>query len=427
MKSKIALLIFTIGFCQMAYSQNTLPYYLKQAIENSPLLQKQENNNKEIALDLEQFKAIYKAPKLSINSNILLSPIVSMDANTPNFEWLPSGSNNYFGYDLGATNGGQFQALATVDQPLFTNKYYTVQENQASLAQEQNANTIQLTKAELNQVVTHQYILCVQAQEQKNNIQNTIQIITEQKHQMEPLVNAGIYKLIDLKILEITLESSLIEKERLNGIYLNNFNTLKILCGIKDTTLYVLEEINLQLNPAHSAPSLFISKFRLDSLSINAQQKIFELRYLPHIYAFGDAGLNTTNQPNLNRMGFSIGVSLKWNLFDGHQKQINSEKSQIQLSNIETDRKYFENQNEIRKNNILTQMNNLDKQLLLIDKQLAEYNELLELYQIEFKRGLVSALELKILIKDIYIKQQVKVNTLMSKQILINSYNYWNL
>ena len=117
---------------------------------------------------------------------------------------------------------------------------------------------------------------------------------------------------------------------------------------------------------------------------------------------------------------------MNWNLFDGHQKQYKNAQSQLFLSNVETDKQYFENQNTIRKNNILSQINNLDSQLILIDNQLTEYQKLLELYQIELKQSLVSVLEIKILIKDISIKQQVKTNTLMVKEILINSYNYWN-
>ena len=165
---------------------------------------------------------------------------------------------------------------------------------------------------------------------------------------MKPLVDAGIYKLIDLKLLEIALKNSQIDYERLSGEYLNNFNALNLLCGIDDTTLHNLDTIDLQLNSLQHNQSLFSSQFTLDSLSVNANQKIFELQYLPQINAFGDAGLNATYNPAPNRLGASIGVSLNWNIFDGHQKQIKKEQSQIQLENIETDRKYFENQNHIR-------------------------------------------------------------------------------
>lgn len=427
MKRNIIILAVASCFCAVGFSQNSLQNYIEFAEQNSPLLQKQENNNKIIDLDLMQFNAIYKSPNINLNSNAIFSPILSKDGNTNKVEWVSSGSSDYIGYDLGASNGGQYQALISVEQPLFTDKYIAAHQNKAALLVERNSNLTQLTKAELNQVVTHQYILCVQSQKQKENIQNTISVLHEQIQEMQHFVEAGIYKLIDLKLLEIELGNNQIEEERLNGLYLDNFNTLNLLCGITDTTIFDLEEINLDLNLPSQTPSLFTQQFKLDSLSISASQNIFNLRYLPQISAFGDAGLNATYQPALNRMGFSVGLALKWNLFDGHQRKINDEKAIIQLSNIEIDRNYFESQNDIRKKNILNQIENLDKQLGLIDKQLSEYENLLELYKIEIRESLISVLELKTLIRELSVKQQIKTNTIMAKEILINSYNYWNL
>jgi outer membrane protein TolC len=428
MMRNIIILFFLIScFFKNGYAQNSLQSYIDKAIENSPLLQKQENNNKIIDLDLKQFNAIYKAPKLNLNTNVLLSPILSQEGNKNKLEWVSAGSTNYIGYDLGASNGGQFQALISVNQPLFTGKYYNAQKDKATIAKAKNENRTQLTKAKLQQIVTHQYILCVQSQKLKNNNQKTIQIIEEQIAQIKILVNAGIYKLIDLRLLEIELQNNQIENERLNGEFLNNFNTLNLLCGINDTTLYNLQNIDLHLKQPLHKPSLFVSQFKIDSLSIKAQQKINELQYLPQLSAFGDAGLNATYQPTPNRLGFSVGIALKWNLFDGHQKQFKREQSQLLLSNIETDKQYLKNQNNIRKYNILKQIDNLNEQLILIDSQLNEYDKLLQLYQIEIKQSLVSVFEMKTLIQDISRKQQVKTNTLMVKEILINSYNYWNL
>lgn len=427
MKINIIVLALASCFCTSAFSQNSLQHYIEVAEQNSPLLQKQENNKKIIDLDLKQFSAIYKSPNINLNSNAIFSPILSKDGNVNKLEWVSSGSTDYIGYDLGASNGGQYQALVSVDQPLFTHKYIAAHQNKADILQERNLNLAQLTKAELNQIVTHQYILCVQSQKQKENIQNTISVLHEQIQEMQHLVEAGIYKLIDLKLLEIELGNNQIEEERLNGLYLDNFNTLNLLCGITDSTIFDLEEINLHLDSPIQKPSLFTTKYKLDSLSIEAEQNIFNLQYLPQISAFGDAGLNAIYQPALNRIGFSVGIALKWNLFDGHQRTINDEKAIIQLSNIELDRKYFDSQNDIRKKNILSQIENLDKQLGLIDSQLSDYENLLELYKIEIKQSLISVLELKSLIRELSVKQRIKTNTIMAKEILINFYNYWNL
>jgi len=427
MRKSAFILLVSLFFAFGIRAQNNLENYIRQAEQNSPLLQKQENNQRIIELDLKQFNAVYKSPKINLNSNVLFSPIISNDGNTNKLEWVSSGSPNYWGYDLGATNGGQYQALVSINQPLFTQKYLAAQQNNANLLHERNLNATQLTNAEIKQAVTHQYILCVQSQKQQENIRNTIQILQEQIQQMQALVKAGIYKLTDLKLLEIELENNRIEEERLNGLYLDNFNALNLLCGINDSTIYPLQDVNLVLNAPVQSNSLFFAQFKYDSLSVKVAQEMFNLQYLPQISAFGDAGLNATYQPGFNRLGFSVGLSLSWNLFDGHQRKLNDEKAIIQLSNIDTDRKYFENQNDITKKNIRSQIDNLDRQLALIDKQLSDYENLLELYKIEIKESLISVLELKTLIREISAKHQIKTNTLMSKEILINAYNYWNL
>ncbi len=419
--------LFLSAFFFVAYGQTfDVTHYINKALAQSPLLQKQENNNKIIALDLKQFNAIYKAPKVSLNSNVLFAPIISKDGNNNKLEWVSNGSNNYVGYDLGASNGGQYQALVSVNQPLFTAKYYKTQQKNTSISKAINDNGALLTKTELQQIVTHQYILCIQSQKQVENNLKIIKIIEAQLAQMKVLVNAGIYKLVDLKLLEIALQNSQIEYERLNADFLSSFNDLNLICGINDTTLYALENIDLKLSLPQQKPSLFLEQYKLDSLAIKTQQEIFELQYLPQISAFGDAGLNATYLPTLNRLGFSVGISASWNLFDGHQKEFKKEQTQLLLENISTDKNYFINQNTIQKNNILSQIRSADTQISLINKQLESYDELLNLYNIEIKHSLISVLELKTIIKEIAAKEQEKTTVLMLKEILINSYNYWN-
>jgi len=411
----------------IAFSQNTLQYYISKAELNSPLLQKQNNDNKIINFDLKKYDAIYRSPKVNINSSMIFSPVISRDGSTNKFKLFTSGSSDYLGYDLAATDGGQYQAVISAEQPLFTKKYYKANKAKFELQKAQNKNDVRLTKAELKQTVTHQYILCVQSEKQKENVQKNIKIIGYQINQMKTLVNEGIYKITDLKLLEIELEDNQIEEEQLKGTYIENFNTMNLLCGIKDTTIYKLNTLNLELQTGNADVSIFSRHFKLDSLSLKNKQNVSDLQYLPKLSLLGDAGLNATYRPTPDRLGFSIGLSLKWNLFDGHQKKYDQGKNQLLLSNIAIDQKNFELQNDIKKMNLLNQINNLNKQRILIKKQLSEYDELLKLYKIEIKKGLISVLELKTLINDISSKRKVYINILMAKEILINSYNYRNL
>lgn len=427
MKIYLCFLILFLNLNFSAFSQNVLKYYLSNAEQNSPLLEKKGNNKKIIELDLKKYDAIYRSTKVDISSGVIFSPIISREGANNKFKLFTSGSSDYQGYDLSATDGGQYQALISVEQSLFTKRYHNTYKKNCEIKKAQNRNAIQLTLAELRQVVTHQYILCVQSEKRIENVQEIIKVIEDQIRYMKPLVKKGINKVIDLKLLEIELEDKRIEQKSLNGTYIDNFTSMNLLCGIKDTSIYRLNNPDIKLQDNNRDASIFSTQFELDSLSLINEQKIFNLGYLPKVSLLADAGLNATYRPTPNRLGFSVGLLLKWNLFDGHQKDIELGKNELLLSNIAIDKKNFELKNNIKKINILRQIDNLNKQLILINKQLLKYDELLRLYKEEIKNDEVSALDLKILITDMCSKKQVYTDLLMTKEILINSYNYWNL
>jgi hypothetical protein len=103
------LLLFLPGILN---AQNRdLNFYLGQAKINSPLINKNKNENKIVALDLRQVKSILSKPEINLEANVLFAPIVSHDNNSNHLEWTSNGANNYSGYDLASTDGGQFQAV----------------------------------------------------------------------------------------------------------------------------------------------------------------------------------------------------------------------------------------------------------------------------------------------------------------------------
>ena len=74
----------------------------------------------------------------------------------------------------------------------------------------------------------------------------------------------------------------------------------------------------------------FLEKFKLDSLSLVTQQNVFELKYKPQINFFANTGLSAVYAPTIpNRLGMSAGISLVYTFFDGHQKNINRNKTKI--------------------------------------------------------------------------------------------------
>ena len=422
---QLFLIVITL-FSLNLYSQKTVQFYVNKALENSPLLQKEKNTYKIIDLDLKQFKAIYNSPTVNMNANVLFAPIITNDNGNTKLEVVSNGATNYYGYDLGISNGGQYQTLVSINQPLFTKRHLDAYKNKATILKQKYANQITLTKLELKQIVTHQYILCIQSKKNIENAKENSQILENQIKEMKPLVAVGILKFIDLKWIELALKNSQIDQERFTANYQNNVNALNLLCGIQTTTIADLEDIELQISNRFSEKSIFAKQFQIDSFAIQSDQKITDLKYLPQVRAYSDAGLNATYLPKLNRLGFSFGMAITWNLFDGHQQKTTHQQNQIKLENLKYDKTYFINQNTIRKNNLIKQIQSVDKQIILLNQQLIDYQKLLHLYQVEIKESLVSVLDLKIIIKEIALKKQEKTNIQLAKQILINVYNYWS-
>ena len=75
---------------------------------------------------------------------------------------------------------------------------------------------------------------------------------------------------------------------------------------------------------------------------------------------------------------------------------------------------------------MVSQLSSLDKRISLADKQLGQYNQLLEVYKNQLSHAEISVMDYKYLLKDISEKKQEKLMLEMEKQIVINTYNYWN-
>ncbi len=426
MKKLILTAIFILLGGNLIAQNRDLDFYIEQAKINSPLLNKNNNENKIVELDLQQVKSILSKPEISLEASVLFAPIVSHDNNSNKFKWTSDGADEYTGFDLASTDGGQYQAFIALKQPLFNSIKYQAYSEHADILSRENENATALTSHEIEQVVGYQFILCLKSYLQA---QNSLQLTSDLKKQllvMRKLVETGVYKQTDLMLLELESQNYELEYQSFLFEYKSNLYDLNLICGVNDTLLIGIKELNLRLNNELSSPSLFLVSYKLDSLNIRSEQKISELKYKPEINLFANAGLNAVYLPSVDRIGFSTGLNVSWNIFDGNQKKIQREKSFINLQSIEFDKNYFLNQNSINKNKILDQFEALDLQILLIDEQLAKYEEIFNVYIKELSQGLVSVMDFNVLLKDLAGKRQQRLNLKMDKQMLISLYNYWN-
>ncbi len=407
-------------------SQNTFDYFVSKAIENSPLINQNNNLNKVNELEIQRLKATYTKPKIGLTANYLFAPIIATDNNQTTFDPNSTGAVNYFGYDLGATNGGEYQALLNINQPLFTAEKYKTVTEQVNVETQINENKTKLTTHDIEKVVADQYILCLQDSRQIADAQTFVSLLADQKEILLKLVQNGIYKQSDLILLSIEQQNLQTQLEMLNANYQKDLLELYTICGIDDTATVQLQNIELKLN-TEVTNSMFTESFRLDSLNLAAQQQVFELQYKPQVNLFGNTGLWAFHPADIpQRFGLSAGVSLSWNIFDGKQKEINRQKTMILQQNISFQKDYFETQNKIRLNKIIGEIKSNEKQILSIQNQLNNYDLLLDVYKKEMAAGEISILDFLTVLKS---KATLTGNynlILLKNQLLINTYNYWN-
>jgi len=427
MKKRIILFylfILIAGIIQA--QQRDLNYFLDQARMNSPLIQKNKNDNKILQLDLQQTERILKSPVISLESGLLFAPIISHDTHPGTFNLATSNSTNYSGYDLGITNGGQYQAYISAIQPLLGKMNLKAYSVKSEIANQQNNNSISLNIHEIGQLVAYQYILCLKSKTQIGNGKTILIQLEDQLAIMHKLVENAVYKQSDLMLLEIEKQNIELTIKSSEDDYKSNLYDLNLLCGIKDSTQTDISDIELTLEPQSITDSKFLASYKLDSLSFLADQSINELKYKPQLNAYANAGYNASGIPTFDRFGLSAGLTFSWNLYDGGQRKLERQKLNVNINTLQFEKNYFMTQQEINKSKIISQLKSLDERRLILVNQVAKYDQLYKVYADELAQGLVSVMDFKNLLKDITAKKQDYLLLKMEKQLLVNSYNYWN-
>lgn len=425
MAHKMKFILGLTMFFNFSVHAQDMEYYLRQARINSPLISDNKNQSKANQLEAERLKAQYTKTQLSVTANYLFAPIVNKD-NGSKLEVNSNGADKYYGYDLAASNGGQYQALINLSQPLFNTKRYQTFAEQSLIASQVNENNVKLSEHDLEKFVGDQYILCLLDKQQWQFTDSLIQLLRDQQAIVRKLTQNGLMKQSDLSLLTIELQTQQNARLTFLNTYRRDLLDLNVLCGIADTSLVVLTDLNLQLN-SDTAVSHFLNKYRLDSLNLVAQQEVFALKYKPFVNAYANSGLNAVYAPTmLNRFGLSAGISFTWNIFDGHQRTITEQKTNALLKSVISYKQYFNTQNTVRKERIAKEIQGLDQRLQILREQLAEYNTLMAFYKKELMQGQLPIINYINVLKTQTASKRDLLLLQTNRLLLINLYNYWN-
>ncbi len=89
-------------------------------------------------------------------------------------------------------------------------------------------------------------------------------------------------------------------------------------------------------------------------------------------------------------------------------------------------RENFLNQNTERKNNLTEQIEAIEARMKLMDTQVKEYDKLLGYYKQELIRGQISVINYVNTVKNAMALEKDFITMQTNRQLLLNTFNYWN-
>jgi outer membrane protein TolC len=428
---KIVLLssLVCILISNIVYGQKNLSHFIEVALQNSPLIKTNGLQTQANQLEANKIVASLQKPIIGTSYNYLFAPMYANDPSNTGLKLNPPKTiNDYYGYDLSATNGGLYQALLTIQQPLFNKQRVQAINNQLAIQNQIVNNSSVLSNHDLEKFVTDQYIICLQDIEQQKAIQNIQSVIQKQIQITQKLSAGGLARQGDYKVLEIELEQQNTNLQALKNSYKAHLLQLYSICGINDSTIVELAPLNLQISSAlDSYQSGFIKQFQLDSLNLTAAQNIFNTQYRPIVSLYSSAGLNAVYLPTIyKRLGWEVGIMVTQRIFDGHQRKMNDEKTKILQQSTAINSQFFVQKNESQKKSFLQVIHSADEQIEAVQKQIKDYDTLINYYQNQIINGQGSVIDYITILRS-SAALQLNIATLQTNRLLaINNYNYWN-
>ena len=419
--NNISLLFLSLLLCPLLTAQNDLQFYLNSAIKNNPSLKESQNNISVKKLDKSLTEAEYILPQINLTANYLFVPYFNNDKIV-----TANPGPNAIGYDASVTNGGLYSAQVNVTKNLFNGGVIDTYNNQADLQIKSNELNYELNKHNLEKDIIDQYISCWQAQELYILSASTADTLKQQLGITKSLMTKGLVKQSDYLLLKVEFETQQLAALQALASLKSSIYQLNVLAGIQDSSIVILDKVKLN-KTVISGPSKFFNRYENDSLLILNQQNVFETKYYPQFNLFFSAGLNAVDFNDIQRkFGLSAGFNFSLPIYDGSQKSITRQQSQINLSTIVSNRK---NQEILLKNKIKESSSQVEyyiSSLQSITSQLEDYNKIIILLNSELMHGQLAMVDYITIIKNYFDLKKNEISSSAAYQQAVNQFNYWN-
>ena len=372
------MVLLLSGFAISAYNQSRdLDFYLKQAVQNSPLLNDYRNQVRSSYADSLLIRAA-KKPLVEAKSQLLYSPVY-----------------HNFGYDEVVTDGGNYTAVMGVSQPIFNKKEINNKFEAVDLQKRSINNSTQISINELNKIITDQYLISFSEYNDFLFNKNFLELLAKENEIVKQFVKGGVAKQTDYLSLLLETQSQEILVNQLKSLYRKDLMLLGQLSGLNDSAWYDLTDPKIEIRgTANIEKSPNYIQYKIDSIRIENEKMAIDIRYRPKVNWFADAGFLTSNPWNFYKhFGYSAGLSLSIPVYDGKQRGIEKQKLELNENSREAyqstyAKEYFQ---QIQQLNLdLKALNVMSAQ---VENQLKTSQQLINTFREQLEAGIIQMTE----------------------------------
>ena len=406
-------LLLLLGFsvqAQDSLARQPLNYYLDEGLANSPLLK--ENSN-----------------SLRLNR---LDSLINIAVNKPyvqaigQFLYAPSSPN--FGYDQNVVTNQQYTGLVQANRNILYRKNLRIQNNLNAALHDSIRNTVRISQNDLQKAIIDLYLTAYQDQLQMAVYNRLFQTLSRQNEVLKELLRKALFNQSDYLAFRVDLQQSEINYTSAKVQFLADLLVLNTLCNIPDTTLVLLENPALTLQPQFTLDNNpYLLRYRFDSLIVERNRRVIDIFYRPALNAIVNVGSNAARPEQIpRRFGLSVGLAFTMPIYNGGQRRLQYQKLDVAQLNIQNYRNQYLNRFNLRLRTVNEQLRVNENLLTMIDKQNTDVENLLTISQARLYRGDMSAIDYLLIIQR-FLNIKLTLNQLsIQRQRLISEFNYRN-
>ena len=387
-----------------------LNYYIRHALENSPLLKEYQNQMVINRLDSLLLKADYK-PSVNFSTANSWAPIV-----------------DGFGYDQAITHKGRNSAFLTVRQTIIGQENLKNRLNVYTLHNQSLQNAKSISEQDLKLAVSTQYITAYGMMQQILFSEEIIGELEKESVILKKLTEATLYKQTDYLNFQVALQKQQLLVSQQKAEYQNDLAVLNYLCGISDTSFIQLEKPDITLLPTLSFENtLHFQNFLIDSMKILNRNALIDLAYRPKLDVFADAGFNSTlDNYTFKHFGASIGFTLTVPVYDGNLRQKQHNKLKLSEQIRKDYQEYSRQQYRQQLNQLYQQLDQTEAIIRQAQSVIASTKTLMDAYGKQLQTGDAGITDYMLSISNYMSARHVITQFTIDKIQIINQINYWN-